>query len=576
MVLRQPAESMKRTLLPRAIAFRSIRSQTGVLFFAGLFLLVAVVFGISMVVSQGIREDGLTLQQLEADRAAGADPRELDARIAEVRERRDGNTGMVRGMYAALFLASLVFLFIGLWFIQQIIVSPLESLHLVARRVASGDLDTPAELGGAPEFQELAASFESMRLDLRDARARQARWTADLEARVAQRTQQLAALSQVIAIASRSLELDVLMASALEQSLLVMDMEAGGLWLLDEDGAPLRLAAEVRMSPRARARLATIPFNQGATGRAAASGQTIVLEDVFLTPQVTSPVLVEEGFRSMAAVPIRVRERVLGVLDVFTSRPRAFMPDETALLTSVGQQIGLAIDSVRLIHEVRASAERLAGLQERERIAIELHDGLLQTLGYLYLKTDQMEDSAARNGLPDLARQLAAQRDVLENASRDLRRYISDLGDLPPPPTHLVTALEDMIAGLGAEERSPEPLRVDLHFDNPAILLPNDVVVHLVAIAREALTNAAMHGEARNAHIRCERWPGEDRLIIADDGRGFDSSAAPADGRPRFGLSVMQARAARIGGALDIASRPGSGTQVSVCWPCNPVAEEGT
>jgi nitrate/nitrite-specific signal transduction histidine kinase len=430
---------MTRRILPQAIAKRSIRSQTGALFFAGLFLLVAAVFAISMLVSESIRVDGLLIAQLEAEQGLGEAPAgAATEETAAIRERRDGNIGMVRGLFAALFLASLVFLFIGLWFIQQIIVSPLEALHLVARRVATGDLDTPAELGGAQEFQDLAASFEGMRLELREARARQSRWTAELETRVSQRTQQLAALSQVTATASRSLELDVLGATALEQALLVMDMEAGGLWLLEEDGT-LRLSAETGMSPRARARLQRLAPEQGVTGRAGVSGLTVVVEDLLISPELSSPVVLEEGFRGMVAVPIRLRERILGVLDVFTSRPRAFSADEVALLTSIGQQIGIALDSVRLLHEVRATAERLAGLQERERIGIELHDGLLQTLGYLYLKTDQMEELAARNGLTELARQLAAQRDVLEQSSQDVRRFISHLDELPPPPARLQT-----------------------------------------------------------------------------------------------------------------------------------------
>jgi two-component system, NarL family, nitrate/nitrite sensor histidine kinase NarX len=566
---------MTRRILPQAIAKRSIRSQTGALFFAGLFLLVAAVFAISMLVSESIRVDGLLIAQLEAEQGFGEAPAgAATEEIAAIRERRDGNIGMVRGLFAALFLASLVFLFIGLWFIQQIIVSPLEALHLVARRVATGDLDTPAELGGAQEFQDLAASFEGMRLELREARARQSRWTAELETRVSQRTQQLAALSQVTATASRSLELDVLGATALEQALLVMDMEAGGLWLLEEDGT-LRLSAETGMSPRARARLQRLAPEQGVTGRAGVSGLTVVVEDLLISPELSSPVVLEEGFRGMVAVPIRLRERILGVLDVFTSRPRAFSADEVALLTSIGQQIGIALDSVRLLHEVRATAERLAGLQERERIGIELHDGLLQTLGYLYLKTDQMEELAARNGLTELARQLAAQRDVLEQSSQDVRRFISHLDELPPPPARLQDALEEMVDDFRATAPGDTPLRVDFRVEAPDRRLPAEVVIHLVAIAREALTNAALHGRAKHATIDAEQSAAEEQLTVVDDGSGFDPAQPPNDGRFHFGLTVMQARAARIGGRLDIESTPGCGTRVRVRWPLARRGDDG-
>lgn len=618
--------------------FRSIRARTGLIFFAGLMLLVALTLIITLLISMSIRHDsarlalmvrageqlgawsaatdaggqpslpdevGALLETLltggrvraetgdlrlrqpgdEAERLAleralaawqallAADGERADAAVAAVqtalaeaeqavRVRREQNVGMVRGMYAALFVASLIFLLIGLWFIQQAIVAPLEALHQAVQRIAAGDLDTPTTLGGASEFEELAQSFEGMRLELRESRRRLERWTGDLEAAVAQRTDQLAALSQVIAAASRSLDLDTVLRTALEQALQAMRLEMGGIWLLDDSSQQLRLAVALGMAPGLRAEVQTFALNEGITGRAAASGQTLVLEDMALASDLARVVALEWGIQGVVAVPIRLRERVLGVLDVMTQQPRAFTADELVLLTSIGQQIGIAVDSLRLMHEVREQAQNLAALRERERIGIELHDGLLQTLGYLFLRTDQLEAMAHDAGLEDLARQLAAQRDVLEHASQEARRFIHELSELPPAPAPLHAALAEMIATFQREHTLDVALRVT----GPPAVLEADVIAQLVRIAREGLINAAKHGKASHAVVSCSVEDGTGHLSVCDDGCGFDVTRPFSDDRPHFGLSVMQARAARIGGVLQIETAPGRGTCVRVSW----------
>ncbi|MGC8779243.1 MAG: GAF domain-containing protein [Anaerolineae bacterium] len=498
----------------------------------------------------------------------------LQATLAEAREwlhqQRDSNTGMVRGMYAALFVASLIFLLIGLWFIQQTIVSPLEALHQAVARIAAGDLDTPVTLSGPGEFEELAHSFEGMRLELRESHVRQAQWAGELEARLTERTDQLAALSQVIAAASRSLAVEQVLIIALEQCLQALRLKMGGIWLLDETGQTLQLTASSGMSEALRRDWASVGMTEGPLSRTLSAGLPIVLEDLTQASAMFRAGALQEGLYGLVAVPIRLRERVLGVLTVMNERPRIFTPNEVALLTSIGQQIGIAVDSMRLLQEVRAQTQRLAAMQERERIGIELHDGLLQTLGYLFLRTDQLEALAAAHGLSDLAQQLAAQRDVLEHASNEARRFIAELREPPPPPAALQEALAETIVAFEQEHAVP----VSLQMAGARLVLDAASVVHLTRIVREALTNAVQHGRATQAVVRCRTDSDAGEIEICDDGCGFDVGRLPDDGRPHFGLSVMQARAARIGGTLQVTSQRGQGTCVRVRWP-RPAPNQG-
>ncbi|MBI5565307.1 MAG: GAF domain-containing protein [Chloroflexi bacterium] len=487
----------------------------------------------------------------------------LDQATDLIRLQRADNLGMARGLFAALFLSTICFLLIGLWFTEELVAKPFEELIQVTSRITAGDLDTPIAFSESDAFEEVASSFEAMRLELRESRERLSRWASDLEKRVTQRTQQIAALSQVVTAASHSQELEQVLRTALEQALQVMDAPTGGLWLVDEASSHLQLAVSHGMSAVMRQQVQALGYGEGATGRAAETGETIVLEDITQGSTIVKTVAIKEGIRSLVAVPIKVRERVVAVLDVMMHQQRAYTPEEIALLTSIGQQIGIGVENARLIREIRQQTERVAALQEREWISAELHDGLLQNLGYLHLQADQLEAQALSNDLADMAGQLAHQRAVLEQTSREIRSFITDLREAPPPPVSLQGALEKMVAEFTRD--TPIPITIDL--PATALWLKADHVAHLVRIAREALLNATRHGHARSALLTCTVRGGQGELSVRDDGAGFDPKQLPDDGRGHFGLRIMPARAARLGGKLTIDSVPGHGTRVSITWP---------
>ncbi|MCX7840393.1 MAG: GAF domain-containing protein [Anaerolineae bacterium] len=477
-----------------------------------------------------------------------------------VAARQADGVGMVRGMYAALFLSSLVFLLLGLWLLQQNIVAPVEQLQLVAQRIASGDLDTPVALSGQGEFLDLSRSFETMRRELHRSREQMHRWTQDLQDHVARRTQQLSALSEVIATASRSLELDTVLRSALEQSLGVIDSPIGAIWLVAEDTPELRLAVSHNLPPAIQNESRVLAMGEGVTGRAAQTGEIIALEDVSQHAGPIKAVAIREGIRSIVAVPIRSRERVIGVLDVMSRQPRTFSPEELALLTSIGQQIGIAVESLRLMQAVRQQTQQMAAWRERERIGIELHDGILQTISYLYLQTDQFAIQAKRAGWTDLSNKLQTQRDLLGELAREIRRFIADLRELPARTCLLQNALREMLTTLGNDH----PIHAQL--DDTPIELDEERCEHLVRLAREALLNAVRHSQAHHITLGLARAQHQVTLWVQDDGCGFDPAQLPNEMHEHFGLSIMQARAVRLGGHLKIDSAPGRGTRVELVF----------
>jgi two-component system nitrate/nitrite sensor histidine kinase NarX len=488
-----------------------------------------------------------------------------------VQMRRSESLGMARGVYATLFISITCFLLVGLWFTEEWIARPVEELIDITSRISNGDLDTPIKPNEGQEFAEVVQSLESMRVELRESREKLASWANDLEARVAQRTEQLIALSRVVTAASHSLELEQILRTALEQALQAVGVEMGGVWLVDESNGSLSLSVGQGMSERMRDQLRLIQAGEGITGQVVLSGETIVLEDIDQSSLRGKMIVIYEGLRSLVAVPIKVHNRVVSVLDLMTCRQRVFSPEELTLLTSIGQQIGIGIENTRLIQEIRQQTEQVAALQERDWISAELHDGLLQSLSYLYLQADQLETLSISRDWPEMAQRLAHQRQVLEQISSDIRRFIADLRKTPPPPLYLHDALQKMVG----EFRQKTPLNISLDMERTSRRLKADHVAHLVRIAHEALINATQHGRARKVIISCSVTGKQGELSVVDDGEGFFPEWVPPEGGEHFGLSIMRARASRLGGQFSLGSKPGEGTYISVVWPLE-IEQEGS
>ncbi len=211
-----------------------------------------------------------------------------------------------------------------------------------------------------------------------------------------------------------------------------------------------------------------------------------------------------------------------------------------------------------------AANKHAAAMEERQRIAADMHDGLAQTLSYLGLATDRAEDFLEDGKLTDATGELYRIQSALSQATNDVRRTIANLQRQTPPRQSLQDALQQLAktkAGLG----EPEISVVD---DQIApLLLPGEDLEQVVRIVQEALTNARRHSRAEHIEVKLERSTDGYRVIVTDNGIGFEPDAPCIDTRDHFGLSIMNARAAQISGQLTVDSQPGQGTRLTVTWP---------
>ncbi|HYB73352.1 MAG TPA: GAF domain-containing protein [Candidatus Sulfotelmatobacter sp.] len=261
------------------------------------------------------------------------------------------------------------------------------------------------------------------------------------------------------------------------------------------------------------------------------------------------------------SAPLRRGDQVLGALCVGSAPPRTFGEAERNLLGGLAAQAAIAIENARLVEATRG----VAAVEERERLAREMHDGLAQALGFLNLKLALAEQTldGAPAGPTRLA--LAEMRKVAGDAYEEVRQAIFGLRTMVSRGLGLIPTLSEYLhefsqsTGLDVKLEAREE-------DGPARLAP-EVEVQLIRIVQEALHNVRKHAGARSAWVRFWREDEDLLMAIEDNGTGFDPGASPGDGRRHYGLATMRERAESVGGALALRSAAGMGTQVVVRLP---------
>ena len=288
--------------------------------------------------------------------------------------------------------------------------------------------------------------------------------------------------------------------------------------------------------------------------------------DALEDPRVPQSWREQMGVRGLLCVPVWGSEEPLALLFMMERKgPRNWRPAEIELVESFVNRAAIALENAYLHKRM----EWAAALEERQRIAAEMHDGLAQTLSYLTLRSHQATELIEEGHVGEALREHVNIRDAIAQATVEVRRSIASLQESPPPRRPFQEWLAEIVRD--AERAGDSRVELALPMDAP-LFLPPDHLEQVVKVLQEALVNVKNHAEADQVSVRLERLDGEIVLSVEDDGRGFDPEAVPHDGREHFGLSIMRARAARIGGQIEIQSAPGKGTRLAMRWPLHKVS----
>jgi PAS domain S-box-containing protein len=269
-----------------------------------------------------------------------------------------------------------------------------------------------------------------------------------------------------------------------------------------------------------------------------------------------------EGVRSWMWVPLAIKDRIIGAVGVAHTERNFFTAHHASLALTVANQAAITMVNAELYE----NAQALAALEERQRLARNLHDAVNQSLFSAGLIAEvlprlwERDPAEGRKSLEDLRR-------LTRGAQADMRLLLAELR----PSTLTDAELGDLLRLLGnaLAGRTNIPVEVTVTGDGK---LPTEVQVTLYRLCQEGLNNIAKHAGASRVDILLQYVPSGVELRIRDDGRGFDPQKALPG---HYGLSMMHERAAAIGATLSISSQPGLGTKIFISWVKSEEQKEG-
>jgi two-component system nitrate/nitrite sensor histidine kinase NarX len=302
-------------------------------------------------------------------------------------------------------------------------------------------------------------------------------------------------------------------------------------------------------------------FIDGVLQGVMSSGEPVLLGDVSTDGELGgSP---RQSMRSLIAAPLLSSEHsVLGVLLVGNRRTRSLHQRQLALLQTIAGQVALVVQNASLMAEL----EFQSMIQERARLAREIHDGLAQTIGFLKLQASQLRSNLA-NGEFERARQNSELLyTTLSDAYQDARQAIDGLR-ISPDECGLVGWLEQTTSEFS--ELSGLPVELDVQVIQTNV--SSEVQAQLIRILQEALSNVRKHAQASRVWVVCAETVDDLVLEIRDDGNGFLPEDVTTSSR--HGLRGMRERADLVGADFQVISRQHEGTIIRLRLPTRSLEE---
>ncbi|MGD8623464.1 MAG: two-component regulator propeller domain-containing protein [Anaerolineae bacterium] len=368
------------------------------------------------------------------------------------------------------------------------------------------------------------------------------------------RADELEALRTTLADVTAELELPSLLQAIVERSASLLGATGGEFGLYDEASQELRIAVSYNLG---RDYVGTChKLGEGVMGRVAQTGESVIIPDYQTWP---GGLPLYRHVRGTLAAPLKVGGRLVGVFTTVTTDPeRKFTPADLHLLDLFAQQAAIAIENARLYGQ----AQQLAVMEERQRLARDLHDSVTQALYGMTLYSEAAAQELALGQLDLVAEYLSELQDTARDAMAEMRLLIHELRPSILTEEGLVAALEARLQTV--EGRSG--LKTDFQVEMQG-RLPPDIEEGLYRVAQEALNNALKHARASTVRISLRHAVPEGMAIlkIADDGVGFDPASVRQEGG--LGLSAMEERVAELGGRFSIGNGSGKGTRVQVEVP---------
>ena len=453
-----------------------------------------------------------------------------------------------------LTIASLGLLGILFYRIQNHLLAPLTQLRNWTNEMHAGNLsvrlatdDYPGEFAAlSKDINQLAETLQDLSEDMQSQVQKQTRY-------IEQKTRSLEIIYDVAASINVSRDLDDLLTRFLHTLKDVVHARAAVVRLATDDGQ-MRLVSSIGLDEDLMKREQLIPSETCLCGSAFTEGKVLFQRDIKECDKIVGRAFFGKEDVAMVVVPLQYRDMTLGVYNLFVYREDYVDPKGIEdLLTSIGRHLGMAIDKARSDDE----SNRFSIMEERTRIAHELHDSLAQTLASLRFQVRVLDETLRQGREPAVWHELEKIENNLDEAYAELRELITHFR-APIDRRGLVPAVEHLVDRFRKQTKIHVFLQKEWHVLN----LPPSIEVQALRIIQEALNNIRKHSEANTVRILLRSDPnGNCMILIEDDGVGIATHGSD-DSIDHYGMHIMTDRAKQIDGELRVESEYGEGTQI--------------
>jgi two-component system NarL family sensor kinase len=369
-----------------------------------------------------------------------------------------------------------------------------------------------------------------------------------------QRNQELAILNQIAQDLNRETELQEALNATIRQTVHLLNLQTGWIWLVNSENKAVYLAAEYNLPPIFSEKPELL------TGTCYCIDKYLIgsLENAANISEITCTRLKDltegtEGLRYHASIPLMVREEKIGIMNVLSTNSQELSDNKLQLLYTIGDMLSIAIERARLFENSR----QIGIIQERNRLAREMHDTLAQGLSGIALKLETIQVFLEQNELSKVAQLVDQSLNLTRCNLEEARRSVLDLRATPLQDHNLVEAIEKLVSGLSGPDLTGI---FTLHGSYQKQSMRTEL--GLYRIVQEATQNIVKHAEASQFEISLS-YVNELQLIIQDNGKGFEAKG-DSEG---FGLVGIQERVRLLHGQFNLDSQIGKGTTLTIDIP---------
>ena len=464
------------------------------------------------------------------------------------------------GVFGVMILLASGFIFL----LSGAITRPILALTKGAEVIARGELDYNIKAETGDEIQQLAEQFNDMAKALKESYTGLEQKVAERTKQEHQRAEQLRTVNEVSRKISSIVKLDELLpyvGNLLRETFHYYNVN---IYLLEPSSGSLSLKA-LCLSGQKGVIPVGVPLEmdeESIVGWVAQTGEPILANDVSEDPRYRAVEALRET-KSELAVPVKIGNNVIGVLDIESTDVDAFGEADLYTAQTLADQLAVAIDNARLYDETR----QMAVMEERNRMAREIHDTLAQGFSGIILQLEAAEQ-ALGSDLPALQRHLNQARNLARKSLAEARRSVWNLRPQALEQRPLAEAIKQEV------DRFSQSTGVSVKFN---ILgdrrdLSPELEAGILRIFQESMTNVRKHAKATAVEVNLTFSESAAELAVRDNGIGFKPEVS-GDGdksgkkRDTFGLISMRERARGLGGNFEVQSQRGKGTLVKIVIP---------